>query len=248
MAVTAAQEFTASWERFFRTTRRIRARANRAHLDGLSLAQFQLLKPLAGEAQPVGGLAESAGVAPPTATRMLDGLARDGLVERPLRPRPPRRAGRADRRGRARPWRPRRARWSGARRISRPRRRTSASRPAILLRGSPTVVERELPTSAPATCCRRGATLFAFGRRAARHAAGRAQPDDRRHRAPEIVDDLGGMDHYSWVFTAYLLATTVTRPDLRPALRHPRPAPASSPPASSIFMAGGVVGADRPAR
>ncbi len=83
MAVTAAQEFTASWERFFRTTRRIRARANRAQLDGLSLSQFQLLEPLRSvEALTVGELAESAGVAAPTATRMLDGLARDGLVER----------------------------------------------------------------------------------------------------------------------------------------------------------------------
>jgi DNA-binding MarR family transcriptional regulator len=83
MAVTATREFTASWERFFRTTRRIRARAGRAHLDGLSLPQFQLLEPLRTiDELTVGELAESAGVAAPTATRMLDCLARDGLVER----------------------------------------------------------------------------------------------------------------------------------------------------------------------
>ena len=29
---------------------------------------------------------------------------------------------------------------------------------------------------------------------------------------PRIVGDLGGMDHYSWVFTAYMLAATVTTP------------------------------------
>ena len=29
---------------------------------------------------------------------------------------------------------------------------------------------------------------------------------------PRIVADLGGMAHYSWVFTAYMLAATVTTP------------------------------------
>ena len=29
---------------------------------------------------------------------------------------------------------------------------------------------------------------------------------------PRIVGDLGGMEHYSWVFTAYMLAATVTTP------------------------------------
>jgi DNA-binding MarR family transcriptional regulator len=83
MAVTATREFSASWERFFRTTRRIRARANRAQSEGLSLAQYQLLEPLrATDALSVGELAEGAGVAAPTATRMLDCLARDGYVDR----------------------------------------------------------------------------------------------------------------------------------------------------------------------
>ena len=29
---------------------------------------------------------------------------------------------------------------------------------------------------------------------------------------PHIVDDLGGVQHYSWVFTSYMLATTITVP------------------------------------
>jgi DNA-binding MarR family transcriptional regulator len=83
MAVTATREFTAAWERFFRTTRRIRARAGRAQLEGLSLSQYQLLEPLRTiDELTVGELAEGAGVAAPTATRMLDCLARDALVER----------------------------------------------------------------------------------------------------------------------------------------------------------------------
>jgi MarR family transcriptional regulator, organic hydroperoxide resistance regulator len=32
--------------------------------------------------RPIGGLAEAAGIAPPTATRMLDGLERAGIVRR----------------------------------------------------------------------------------------------------------------------------------------------------------------------
>jgi DNA-binding MarR family transcriptional regulator len=79
----ATEEFTAAWEEFFRTTRRLRARANRLKGDGLSLPQYHLLEELRhGDELTVGELAESAGVAPPTATRMLDGLARDGYVLR----------------------------------------------------------------------------------------------------------------------------------------------------------------------
>ena len=60
----ATDQFTAAWEIFFRTTRRLRARAGKQSLEGLSL------------------LAEGAGVAPPTATRMLDCLERDGYITR----------------------------------------------------------------------------------------------------------------------------------------------------------------------
>lgn len=45
--------------------------------------RYQLLEPLRSTGElTVGELAEGAGVAPPTATRMLDCLARDGYVER----------------------------------------------------------------------------------------------------------------------------------------------------------------------
>jgi DNA-binding MarR family transcriptional regulator len=75
--------FTDSLEQFFRAVRRARGRAASSDEVGLSLAQFQLLDPLAGgERLPVGALAEEAGVAAPTATRMLDGLVRAGFVER----------------------------------------------------------------------------------------------------------------------------------------------------------------------
>ena len=79
----AADQFTAAWESFFRTTRRLRSRAGRQPLEGLSLAQYHLLEALRTDDElPVGALAEAAGVAAPTATRMLDCLARDGHVER----------------------------------------------------------------------------------------------------------------------------------------------------------------------
>jgi len=79
----ATDQFTAAWESFFRTTRRLRSRAGRLPGDGLSLPQYHLLEALRGAAErTVGELAEAAGVAPPTATRMLDCLARDGYVTR----------------------------------------------------------------------------------------------------------------------------------------------------------------------
>jgi DNA-binding MarR family transcriptional regulator len=78
--VATADEFTTAWEAFFRATRRARARST---MEGLSLAQYQLLERLRSEdALTVSELAASAGVTPPTATRMLDVLARDGIAER----------------------------------------------------------------------------------------------------------------------------------------------------------------------
>jgi DNA-binding MarR family transcriptional regulator len=79
----ATDQFTAAWESFFRTTRRMRARAGRRAIDGLSLPQYHLLEALRDSAElTVGELADAAGVAAPTATRMLDCLARDGYVTR----------------------------------------------------------------------------------------------------------------------------------------------------------------------
>jgi MarR family transcriptional regulator, organic hydroperoxide resistance regulator len=82
MPVATTTDFGAAWEAFFRATRRLRARAMTLEGD-LSLAQYLLLEPLrtAGELT-VGELADSAGVTPPTATRMLDYLAREELILR----------------------------------------------------------------------------------------------------------------------------------------------------------------------
>ena len=79
-----ADEFTQAWEAFFRATRRARGRST-GPLDGsgLTLAQYQLLDALREAPRlPVSELAASAGVAPPTATRMLDALVRDGIAVR----------------------------------------------------------------------------------------------------------------------------------------------------------------------
>jgi DNA-binding MarR family transcriptional regulator len=77
-------DFAAAWEDFFRAVRRAKGRASaQPPADGLSLAQHQLLTPLASEpAQTIRALADAAGVAAPTATRMLDGLERAGYVTR----------------------------------------------------------------------------------------------------------------------------------------------------------------------
>jgi DNA-binding MarR family transcriptional regulator len=82
-AIADVQErFSAGWENLFRTTRRLRARAGRFPGE-LTLPQYHLLEALRETPElPVGELADRAGVAPPTATRMLDCLARDGFVER----------------------------------------------------------------------------------------------------------------------------------------------------------------------
>ena len=80
----STDEFTQAWEAFFRATRRARGRST-GPLEGtrLSLAQYQLLEALRATPRlPVSELAASAGVTPPTATRMLDALVRDGLAER----------------------------------------------------------------------------------------------------------------------------------------------------------------------
>lgn len=68
---------------FFRAARRARGRANRRTAPGeLSLAQWHLVEPLLDGPQPGARLAEAADVSPPTASRMLDGLAARGHVER----------------------------------------------------------------------------------------------------------------------------------------------------------------------
>jgi DNA-binding MarR family transcriptional regulator len=84
VTVDTHARFSAAWESLFRTTRRLRARAHVfAGEAGMSLAQYHVLAPLRDVPElAVGELAEAAGVAPPTATRMLDCLARDGYITR----------------------------------------------------------------------------------------------------------------------------------------------------------------------
>src|SRR5947209_3075857 len=89
MAVRESSEarvdaFGAAWEAFFRAVRRGRAQAPEgAAAGGLTLAQYLLLEPLASESpRSVSELAAAAGVKPPTATRLLDGLERAGVVAR----------------------------------------------------------------------------------------------------------------------------------------------------------------------
>jgi len=76
--------FSEAWDEFFAAVRRARGRAaQRVEPGVLTLAQFQLLA--AFEQQPelsVGEVALAGGVATPTATRMLAGLEREGIIER----------------------------------------------------------------------------------------------------------------------------------------------------------------------
>jgi DNA-binding MarR family transcriptional regulator len=81
-ASTDRESFVRSLEEFFRAAQRARGRASQARQEGLSVSQYHVMAPLADGPQGVKALALAAGVAPPTATRMLDGLDRDGLVRR----------------------------------------------------------------------------------------------------------------------------------------------------------------------
>jgi MarR family transcriptional regulator, organic hydroperoxide resistance regulator len=68
---------------FFRAARRARGRAARQSADEvISLAQYHLLEPLLEGPLTNSELAELAGVASPTATRMVDGLLGRELVTR----------------------------------------------------------------------------------------------------------------------------------------------------------------------
>ncbi len=68
---------------FFQASRRARGRASRRPSpDGISLAQFHLLELLGAGPQTNKQLADAAGVASPTATRMVDLLVRRGLLSR----------------------------------------------------------------------------------------------------------------------------------------------------------------------
>jgi MarR family transcriptional regulator, organic hydroperoxide resistance regulator len=79
---TAEQDaFSTALLDFLRATRRVRGRLGDS--EELSLSQYHLLEPLIeGERLAICELALAAGVSAPTATRMLTGLERAGLVER----------------------------------------------------------------------------------------------------------------------------------------------------------------------
>jgi DNA-binding MarR family transcriptional regulator len=77
-----AARFAMAWDEFVLAIRRTQARGQQS-LEDLTLAQYYMLVPLGEDgALPISRLAEFAGVAPPTATRMMDSLERAGIVRR----------------------------------------------------------------------------------------------------------------------------------------------------------------------
>jgi MarR family transcriptional regulator, organic hydroperoxide resistance regulator len=77
-----AARFAAAWDSFVLALRRGQARGQQVS-EELTLAQYYMLVPLEdGGALPVSRLAEFAGVAAPTCTRMIDSLERVGAVVR----------------------------------------------------------------------------------------------------------------------------------------------------------------------
>ena len=82
-AATERDEFVAAWRHFFAAVRKARGRGVAQSGEELTLSQLYVLLALRDEGElRVGALAEAAGLAAPTVTRMLDGLEKDGVVER----------------------------------------------------------------------------------------------------------------------------------------------------------------------
>jgi MarR family transcriptional regulator, organic hydroperoxide resistance regulator len=82
MSTRSTTDVAAAFDALLSAARRARARAGLLPGD-LTLQQSHMLEPLlGGEARRVGDLALAAGVSAPAATRMLDGLERDGVVRR----------------------------------------------------------------------------------------------------------------------------------------------------------------------
>ena len=81
--MSAVATAPAEWPRFLGALRRARTRLSEDPAASLTLAQYLLVAPLLDTpTRSVGELAAHAGVTSPTATRMLDGLERDGYVKR----------------------------------------------------------------------------------------------------------------------------------------------------------------------
>ena len=78
----AEDRFEAAWDEFLLALRRSQARGRQAP-DDLTLAQYYLLHPLEREdGVPLCQLADFAGIAAPTATRLVDGLENAGVIRR----------------------------------------------------------------------------------------------------------------------------------------------------------------------
>jgi DNA-binding MarR family transcriptional regulator len=83
VSTTTQSELTEALHDFFQAARRARGRAARdPSPDGVSLAQYHLLEPLASGPRTNRELAELAGISAPTATRIVDGLLQRDLVTR----------------------------------------------------------------------------------------------------------------------------------------------------------------------
>lgn len=79
---TDLERFTAAWDAFSNALLRARSRAWQQQTP-LTPAQYYLLLALSHEPElGVGEMAAAAGCSSPTATRMLDGLEREGVVAR----------------------------------------------------------------------------------------------------------------------------------------------------------------------
>ena len=80
---TEVDRFLDAFQTFTRSIRRARGARPRAGEGGLTLSQYGLLEPLLDQKEARSTeLAESAGIAASTATRILDALERNGVVRR----------------------------------------------------------------------------------------------------------------------------------------------------------------------
>jgi DNA-binding MarR family transcriptional regulator len=84
--IPPAEAFAEAWDAFVMAVRRAQGRGQRSS-EGLTLPQYYLLKPLDEVgALPLCELAERAGIAAPTATRVIDGLEREETLRRERSP------------------------------------------------------------------------------------------------------------------------------------------------------------------
>lgn len=76
------EQLADAWDRFLVAVRQARAKRSERE-DGLSLSQYEFARPLTRtDGMKVSELAERYGITSATATGILDGLEREGLIER----------------------------------------------------------------------------------------------------------------------------------------------------------------------